>query len=1037
MANLQYKVSLNGVELTDVAIGISVIDKFEEPLDEAGFHLPFTAYRYPYSMRGLITVEVKQDSDTETFAFLIISDDVKEGSKYDEWIHDLTVLEYTHKLDNYLVHSLAVTKTLNNDNPAPFAVIPSIFNVQATSRSASTRAYLPPIEVKTSYYVDEAIIFPTTSPVLQVSGVTTNTTPWEVDGYLIVRDSDGNVVKSKSILNEFNSVDWTPDEIGNYEIEYGFEGLEYRTDPTYGDSLGDIPIYKFYIKVIKQNNFSAYDLLDRVRNMISKFGGVESKLYFDDTRIFDIDEDIEDYLKSIEAPQTYVQKATARQVINSIFQYVNAISRLRYQEDDLDLLTCDFFNQTSGSFDIEDISGYSMSQDAQSLSSKGINWLEQVLPNNLIEPTIKSPSEDNRRTIRSEKIQITADNFSLPYERALYQPKILTVLLTDVYIQSGNYAVDGLRVLFEDELELDLTPRLINREEWLLKETTTDFPTMVLKEPFEDTVGLRENKVGNIYWQRGDTSLQFSDIFGQVFQENLILNVIKEALHETITRYMEEPLFSGSDMVWSYDLTYDTLEWRDLQFDFEYISLEDMSVQIEREDLSFSDYYSESRMNQSDKLLNVSLATRKSYGELQRSGLPTISFSRHHTDLDDLLTVGLIDTDGYVIVQRKLEFHNEYIYATYVATKDHNRLAQFIGLDQAYRWSEIPTSNQVFERIETYSDYLIVTNPDDDTTTDDTYTKFYSTMAMDLIFATLMNDYPSEKTKATLAYIRTDGFLENYQNSGGYYYSVMTPVASFGIKGGFAFTFGFDNNQVAGDGVKTSTVSGNTLYWNNAVRYTDNNGEFSEFWFEIAPIYDILLADTGWTDAQRLQYYPLIRQDSSSTRMSNGLTTPYFRSGVLLETNASNDPLIIEKDSSQSIKVTYQVSVLSLVPSEYIFGQSFFSQNFIVKNPVKAYNETIGTPMYLYTYATLTKYGKFDDLKVKTGYETPILLVEGTNCSFSSGEFEITTDLSSLANWAIGDTDGNLYVACNDNHQGFKAFRKHFRPGLLEIGKTE
>jgi len=1024
MANLEYKVSLNGVELTDVSIGISAIDKFEEPLDEAGFHLPFTAYRYPYSMRGLITIEVKQDSDTETFAFLIISDGVKEGSKYGEWLHDLTVLEYTHKLDNYLVHSLAHTKRLISEEPAPFRTY--------INDGFEVLVHLEPINIKTTYYDDEEIEFPLVREAYQVDTATGDSIAsyFEVPAYIQI-DGDGG---TKHVISS-SSTSVTLD-VGNHYIDYGIEAEDSAIP--FGIEEGDVVIFRYYISVQERESQSVYDLLDRVRNMISKFGGVESKLYFDDTRIFDIDEDIEDYLKSIEAPQTYVQKATARQVINSIFQYVNAISRLRYQEDDLDLLTCDFFNQTSGSFDIEDISGYSMSQDAQSLSSKGINWLEQVLPNNLIEPTIKSPSEDNRRTIRSEKIQITADDFSLPYERALYQPKRLTVLLTDIYIQSGNYGVDGLRVLFEDELELDLSPRLINKEEWLLKETTTDFPTIILKEPFEDTVGLRENKVGNIYWQRGDTSLQFSDIFGKVFQENLILNVIREALHEHITRNMSNPLFTaGDDMVWSYDLDYDTLEWRDLQFDFEYISLEDMSVQTEREDLTFSDYYSESRINQSDKLLNVSLATRKSYGELQRSGLPTISFSKHHVNLDDLLTVGLIDTDGYVIVQRKLEFHNEYIYATYVATKDHNRLSQFIGLDQAYRWSEIPTSNQVFERIETYSDYLIVTNPDDETTEDDTYTKFYSTIAMDLIFATLMNDYPSEKTKATLAYIRTDGFLENYPNSGGYYYSVMTPVASFGIKGGFAFTFGFDNNQVAGDGVKTSTFGGDTLYWNNAVRYTNNNGEFSEFWFEIAPIYDILLADTGWTDAQRLQYYPLIRQDNASTRMSNGLTTPYFRSGVLLETNASNDPLIIEKDSSQSIKVTYQVSVLSLVPSEYIFGQSFFSQNFIVKNPVKAYNETIGTPMYLYTYATFTKYGKFDDLKVKTGYETPILLVEGSNCSFSSGEFEITTDLSSLANWAIGDTDGNLFVACNDNHQGFKVFRKHFRPGLLEIGKTE
>jgi len=203
--------------------------------------------------------------------------------------------------------------------------------------------------------------------------------------------------------------------------------------------------------------------------------------------------------------------------------------------------------------------------------------------------------------------------------------------------------------------------------------------------------------------------------------------------------------------------------------------------------------------------------------------------------------------------------------------------------------------------------------------------------AVDVIFKTLLNDTDEEYTQATLAYIRTDGFLEEYPNAGGYYYAVMTPVASFGVKGGFSFTFGFENNQVAGNGITTSTSGSSTLYWNNAIRYTDTDGRFSELWFEIASIYDVDLADTGWTDEERLQNYPLIKQDKASTRMSNALTTPYYRCGVMLETNALYDPLLIEKDSSQSIKISYQNSVLSYEYLEYVFGQKFYSENNIVK----------------------------------------------------------------------------------------------------------
>jgi hypothetical protein len=95
--------------------------------------------------------------------------------------------------------------------------------------------------------------------------------------------------------------------------------------------------------------------------------------------------------------------------------------------------------------------------------------------------------------------------------------------------------------------------------------------------------------------------------------------------------------------------------------------------------------------------------------------------------------------------------------------------------------------------------------------------------------------------------------------------------------------------------------------------------------------------------------------------------------------------------------------------------------------------------MYLYVYEDGTTYGKFEDLKIKDGYETPVLLVRSTNVTFTSRQFRFTgsIDLSGATSWAIGDANGNLYIACNDNHNGFNVSEQHLRPGLLEIGKTE
>ena len=96
--------------------------------------------------------------------------------------------------------------------------------------------------------------------------------------------------------------------------------------------------------------------------------------------------------------------------------------------------------------------------------------------------------------------------------------------------------------------------------------------------------------------------------------------------------------------------------------------------------------------------------------------------------------------------------------------------------------------------------------------------------------------------------------LEIYPESGGNTRNFITvPVTSRGIKGGFVFSFGFQNNQVAGDGLVTEQKSGVTTYYNRAKRYTDNKGRFTRFGFAI-------LSDIEFDEDDYLSY-PLITKD--------------------------------------------------------------------------------------------------------------------------------------------------------------------------------
>ena len=136
--------------------------------------------------------------------------------------------------------------------------------------------------------------------------------------------------------------------------------------------------------------------------------------------------------------------------------------------------------------------------------------------------------------------------------------------------------------------------------------------------------------------------------------------------------------------------------------------MQDFNVSQDREDRSIIKRFSEIALKQSDKQINVELASRKSYGELQRGALPNYSFSMVHNYLDEIIDLFTVDEDGYTIVERSITFYNTYIDVVYVATKNHNRLQDFIGVNQEYRAWEIPSSDKIYDRKESYVDYIFI-----------------------------------------------------------------------------------------------------------------------------------------------------------------------------------------------------------------------------------------------------------------------------------------------------------------------------------------
>jgi len=740
------------------------------------------------------------------------------------------------------------------------------------------------------------------------------------------------------------------------------------------------------------------------------------------------------------------------------------ISRLKYVADGVDTLTIDEFNKITGLFGMKDIVDFSSSQDIQQYATKALVYLEQGLQTNFRDnPSIKTPSKDRFKTVRASNIQLTRDRFLLPLEEPIYEISKIEVMLPKVRVTQSVSGGSNTEI-FSDYV-LDLTPRLIEKREWELKKITENYPNYDEILSFALGVGRRLNRGGNFYWERNKTSIDLSILIGDAIRNNIIFEVIQEALNEEITLnpiFFTTPYF-GNLYFDRQNITYLTAfetnpednYYRGLKFNVEYITLQNPIIQVDRSDISNINYDTQLKINQNSRLSDVGRMSRDAYGQLQRASVPNQTFTKVHTDFSDILDVGMIDSNNYIIVKRALSFYNDYILGTYEKTLDHNRLEEFTGINQEYRVFEIARSEQVYNRIDFYNDYFIIDKP----TTSSTYTSatqptFLKSTLTNAILDRLLKKQTTEY-KVTYSFVRTDGLVEVFPDviqSGQdtQYHFIMTPVNSSGGKNTLIFYFGFSNNQVAGDALINEKDTADTLLFNDPIRYTDLNGFFDEFWFSLGTAYQAttpfdLILKIGMADIDpyfNQEYkYPLVKATDTQITNQNFIA----QAGHHDLDNVSYNPIISYKDASSNYYVSYQINIVSQDERKYIIGHNFSIDNPLVKNQNVKDGINYSKPLFLYKYKDETTYNIFDDLTIKLQGKTSGVDYDKVEINTSTASYNSTTGLyrfigsgivsnTTHTSWAIGDEDGNLYLACNQPYNGFNVILRHHRPNLLQIG---
>lgn len=1013
-------------------IGFSTSIKWEEALDEATLVIPFTYENdVPNKMLGMFNIEISEIDnyidrlviDTKTYEFIIYSDNVTNLGSYGYYRHQVNAIEYTAKLDYYMINNLSKSRSILKDVQAPFETF------EITSGSSTTwfaKVTLENIGLKANFFGNKDLVI---DQVYQAYVATSA----EPSGFkrtdAVIRTNATLISGSNPHVLSDGPATWVfPD--GEWEIEYGFisDGTE-----GYSYDVGFVAIYKFYVEALNEFELSMSDVINDIRDSVSKFGGIEDTVYYDQTRIFDIDSAYDDYLKSIPAPQIYLAQATARQMLIYSLSFINALPRLEHGEI-IDTLTIDNYNLETGTFVQKDVVAYGASQNTNQIGTKNYQPISQALASNLDDTSIHSPSKSGYQQVRSLDIQLTADNFTikLPEKSPLYTPKKLVVLVPEISV----YAQGGIsRIMHLTNFELDITPRWINEEEWKLKEITTNFPTITSRDIWDNYLGLRDYKVENLTWQVGDTKINLSTVFGTLFQDNLIRNVVLMGIYEYVMLHPPVPILIDDSFDGSLEIVVDIpaiSEYKDWRFRVEYITDERLVIKQDKEDLEQISFYSEMRQNQEEALVDLVRQSRKGYGDLQRTGNVSPSFVKKHTSLNEFYLVGQKDSENVTITQIDTLWFNDYALATYHVTKYHNRIQQGTWVNQKYR----PFDNfakSVLNRHEHYGDYLIALPPDDtESGVQEQSTKIFSNdKTVRMITKILLgNDFglPS-KSSATVALVRTDGFLnENPEGSpSNKRIFIVSPLTSRGIKGGFTFTLGFQNNLVAGDGL----VQEGSNYYNQAVRYTDKKGRFTRFGFSI--MKDLEFGEDDYPT------YPLIENTITELDTYFNANT-YFWCGYYYDNRPFADPLVWNKDPLTNAQLTYQLNVLSYYVGLYVFGLSFFTDNYIVTE-----HETLnGAKLYRYIDGTI--YDTFKDIFVKSGYDSVITLRDNDVLGDGNIEYDPSTNtvlfigisMVGITSWAIGieNDDGNieLQVACNEGLGGVKFKNTHYRPNILEIG---
>ena len=859
---MYYQYIVNGQDVTDrVSLGANVKERFAEELDVGSITISYSTVEKPEKVLGLVEIKKYTDNGVlvKNWNMYIVDDQVEPITKDNTFFkHELSLIELTHKLDYTIVNALSFTQPVVENVTAPFrhvynvnkegledpiyekAVVIEFPDIPKPNSRIYTGSLTIPSVGKANIYEPEDVPDTYNLSLVREEDI-------KCDVYLIIFDELTNEPFSQELIIDAHNLSQSPLNLEN--VEDGVYELKiYVRDSFVSDSF-EPPAqinyersFDFGVIMSNRKRYSMYDVIKRIRDSYP----LERSDLFENTRLFEIEDDLADKLKKIPAPQLYINRFTTREAINSSLKYVNAVCRLYI--DGNRKLTATFFNDTINTFIDSDSNKFVKSDDQSAVDYVSVNrayFNNTVSSSDIFNPAVKEIGDSYFKGLRSEEYQLLPENGRLKLQYDIFRmvsirARVNVKLHYSEFKENSILANEINLQSFEKELVIDLTPYFVEESILNLLDPTIDvFGTSQLPpETFENVEFFRDKRVLMGSYKYRSNYIDFGGAVGSFYQRTKLTRIIHTAINEHLTfEYMKRlrtqqgnPVGSfvyrglrSDGFVGGFNVLDDILSkdgvplnlsntdyLEEISFQVDYIPIENTIDDAHKEDTEEINKYTEKIVNNAEPVINYERASVSNYGISQRLGVPTKRYGRIEPSKSTLNVeeVGFVNDKKEVVVEKETNMYDGHEKYFLEVSKDFNRLAKFIAVDRQYRPTEIPTNKETLERNDVYTEYIEYSSGVNNTTPRHNDT-FLSNVFLDTFINTIARENNRNKESVKGVIVRTDGFLRRYKDvelapNFIKYSGLLLPTITMGGKNNLSFEFKFKHNLSAGDSVEVN-----------------------------------------------------------------------------------------------------------------------------------------------------------------------------------------------------------------------------------------